>query len=100
MDLNRKIALLTPGRRRIFFMLFEDIQLKEIAYRLGIAKTTLDITSHRIYTIFGTTTRIGLILQVLKETKGLPPIDNWNPSWYNHEDDTSGAGKVRTTTGS
>jgi len=95
MEIHRRIERLSPRKRQIFFMLFENIQLKEISARLNLCKQTVDVYSHEIYDCFGTNSRIGLVLVVLKETKGLPPLDTWKEEWYHIQDDTHGAGTQR-----
>ena len=104
MNLKRRVDMLSPRKRQIFFMLFENIPLKEVSARLSLSKQAIDAYSHQIYDYFGTDTRIGLVLVVLKETKGLPPLDTWKQEWYDIETEKNNAkeishreGKIRTT---
>jgi len=72
---------LSPTQKIIFHELFKDLSMKEIAGKHEMATQTVDSHATRIYKKFEVNNRVGLILRVLQETKGVLPLDIADKRW-------------------
>ena len=66
---------LSPQQKKLFFLLFTNLSMKEISGQLNISFKTVDTHAGAIYRKFGVHGRVGLILQVLVDSKGVIPVD-------------------------
>jgi DNA-binding NarL/FixJ family response regulator len=73
---EKKLKKLSWRERQLFLYLFQDLRMKEIAAIMKLDTRTIDTYASSIYRKFEVNGRIGLILSVLEETKGLIPIDS------------------------
>lgn len=76
MFFEKKLKKLSWRERQLFLYLFQDLRMKEIAAIMKLDTRTIDTYASSIYRKFEVNGRIGLILSVLEETKGLIPIDS------------------------
>ena len=76
MFFEKKLKKLSCRERQLFLYLFQDLRMKEIAAIMKLDTRTIDTYASSIYRKFEVNGRIGLILSVLEETKGLIPIDS------------------------
>lgn len=74
METLQKIKKLSFRQKQIFFLFFTALRQSEIAWKLKIDPRTLDTHALCIYKKFEVNSRIGLILSVLVETKGVIPV--------------------------
>lgn len=75
METNCPTRILSPQQKKVFFLLFKDLRMKEIASQLSLDRRTIDTYAKLIYKKFGVDGRVGLILKILSENKGLIPLD-------------------------
>jgi FixJ family two-component response regulator len=67
-DLIQEIKRRCPCQYAVLVLLFQDLRMKEIGYRLQLSPKTINTYASHIYEKFGVATRIGLILKIT----GLP----------------------------
>jgi len=87
-ELQFNYSKLSPRERETFSFLFTAKPMKTIAYEMKVDTTTIDTFAVRIYEKFHVGNRIGLILQVLAETKGKLPVDSHGTLVYTGDDES------------